>query len=264
MPREIRSGHETITYDVFGDGPALVLGHGLLGDLAFWDGLIPVLSQTHRVIVVEARGHGRSTANSRFTLEDLAQDWLRVLDAEDVDRAALVGFSMGGMTAMRVALAAPERVSHLGLLSTNAGTEALPGRIQGRALALTQKALGPTTLLDPIVSRLMFSSAFRQSNPAVVDIELARARSHNSRAVAHAVEAVFMRRSIKHELEKIAAPTLVLCGDRDVLTPVGGSYGIAKRIPGSKTVILPGIGHMTPNEAPADVEKELLEFLRPA
>src|SRR5689334_9659767 len=100
----LERGGARILYEVSGDGPPLLLGHSLLGDSLMWELVAPELARTLRVINVNARAHGGSTAPSPFTLEDLADDWLAILDREKIDKAVLCGLSMGGMTAMRLAL----------------------------------------------------------------------------------------------------------------------------------------------------------------
>src|SRR5438552_10226026 len=101
MPEALRDG-ATVHYEITGQGPPILLGHSLLCDTEMWRGVVPRLAAGHRVINVEARGRRRSTALRAFTLEDLAADWLAILDQEQIDRAWLVGLSMGGMTAMRI------------------------------------------------------------------------------------------------------------------------------------------------------------------
>jgi pimeloyl-ACP methyl ester carboxylesterase len=107
-----------------GAGPAVVLLHGGGLDLTSWDAQVPRLARTFRVIRVDARGHGRSTAPAGPM--DPAQDLARVLDQLDVPRASLVGLSMGGGTAFSFALAHPGRVERLVLVSTSGPPPGVP------------------------------------------------------------------------------------------------------------------------------------------
>src|SRR5262245_8096981 len=127
MPILERQGAR-IVYEISGEGPPLLLGHSLLCDTLMWELVAPELAKHWRVININARGHGGSTAPSPFSLEDLADDWIAILDQERIERAVLCGLSMGGMTAMRLALAAPERVRALILLDTSADPELVQKR----------------------------------------------------------------------------------------------------------------------------------------
>src|SRR5690349_10045048 len=95
-------------YEETGDGPPLLLITGLSGNAADWTPLLPALAARHRVIALDPRGAGRSSAPpGPYTMAQLAADALGLLDHLDVDRAHVVGFSLGGMIAQEMALAAP-------------------------------------------------------------------------------------------------------------------------------------------------------------
>lgn len=260
MPAIERDGAR-IDYDVQGEGPALVLGHSLLFDRRMWDGLVPSLARHFRVINVDARAHGRSTTAGRFTLEDLAADWLAILDREGIERALLCGLSMGGMTALRVALAAPARVEAMALLATSADRETPGHRVLYRLVAELQRAVRIDALSEPLVVRKMFGRTSQKRRPEVVERGMAIIRDQAPRAVYPAVRAVFSRGTLADQLGRIRCPTLVVVGDEDTATPPIRARRIAERVPGARLERVPEAGHISVMDRPDAVERLLLEFL---
>lgn len=259
MPTLERGG-ASIRYDVSGAGPALLLGHSLLCGRWMWDGVAPRLAARYTVVNVEVRGHGESTAPSPFTLDDLVEDWLAVLDREGIDRAALVGLSMGGMTAMRLALRAPERVGAMVLIDTSAATEAWLNRFKYGVLAAIYRRLGFNRLLLHQVAPIMFGRTTLESRPELVERFSARIREHDRGPLIRAIQAV-TRRTEAGALESLDCPTLVLVGDEDVATPPARSEEIERRIPGARLVRIPAAGHLSALEQPERVADATLELL---
>jgi pimeloyl-ACP methyl ester carboxylesterase len=139
-----RTGGTRITYDVNGDGPAIVLTHSFLFDHSMWRHQLPALhDEGWRVVNVDLRGHGKSTPVRRpFTIDDLADDVVAVLDAADADEAVWCGHSIGGMLSLRAAVRHPERVRALVLANTTAGLEDRIARIRYRVLARWNQLFG--------------------------------------------------------------------------------------------------------------------------
>jgi 3-oxoadipate enol-lactonase len=249
-----------VHYDVTGQGPPLLLGHSLLCDGRMWEDVVPALSRRFRVYNIDARGHGRSTfRDDEFTLEDLAEDWLAILDAEKIERALLCGLSMGGMTAMRLALARPERVAALALLDTSADPERAVERILYLVLAEVQRATGVRPLA-PVIERKFFGRTTRRERRDVVERGMERILERDARAFYPATQAVFRRNGIVERLREIRCPTLVLVGEEDVATPLSRASRIAQGVAGAELVVIPRAGHMAPMEQPAAVEQALLSF----
>ncbi|HTE56465.1 MAG TPA: alpha/beta fold hydrolase [Kofleriaceae bacterium] len=260
MPTLERDG-ASIYYDVQGAGPPLILGHSLLFDGRMWEGLVPRLAKDFRVLNVDARGHRHSTTPGRFTLEDLADDWLAILDQEKIEKALLCGLSMGGMTAMRLALRAPHRVAAMALLDTSADPEPVAQRRAYRVLAEIQRAIRLDPLVTPVVKLKMFGETTRRTRPETVAKGLAIFQDQDPKALYPALRAVFDRPSIARHLSSIATPTLVLCGQEDVATPPDRSQKIATSIPGATLHMIPEAGHLSALEQPATVADHLEPFL---
>jgi pimeloyl-ACP methyl ester carboxylesterase len=260
MPTLERDG-ASIYYEVTGDGPPVVLGHSLLCDASMWRGVAPALATRYRVINVEVRGHHRSTAPRGFTLEDLAGDWLAILDHEQVGRAALVGLSMGGMTAMRLALAAPQRVAAMALIDSNGDREDAIKRARYAVMAAIYRGFGMVKAIEPKVLDIMLGRTSRQRDPKLVDEVRAIVATHKKAQLSRAIRAVNGRGTILDRLGAIACPTLVVVGDEDQATPVEKSERLASAIPGARLEIVPELGHLSALEDPAAILGKIEPFL---
>jgi pimeloyl-ACP methyl ester carboxylesterase len=260
MPTIVRDGAR-VAWDAAGDGPAVLLGHSLLCDGRMWEPVLPWLQPGRRLLNVDARGHRRSTAPRAFTLEDLARDWLAVLDREGVSRAVLCGLSMGGMTALRVALLAPERVAGLVLLDTSAGPQPPADRVRFRLLAAAVRFVGFRGFLFPPVHAAMFGRTTRRERPEIPAALEPRIREHRPRELVRAVRAVVERTDLRADLPRIAAPTLVVVGEEDAATPPANARRIAGGIPGAALETIPRTGHLSTLEAPEVVGPRVAAFL---
>ena len=256
-----------IGYRVSGPAPQpggplpILLGHSLLCDGRMWEGVEPALASKRTVLNVDVRGHGTSTAPRPFTLEDLADDWLAILDREKLPRALLCGLSMGGMTALRVALRAPDRVAAMMILDSSADPELPSKRLQYRLMVETTNYFGMVRMLEPVVMRLMFGKTTLRERPELALREAERMREHDPHQRYWAVRAVFQRRSIHDLLPSIRCPTLVLYGEEDVATPPMRSQRLAAALPSSTLRAIPRAGHLSALEQPQSVVTELEAFL---
>lgn len=262
MPDIERQGAR-IHYQITGDGPAVLLGHSLLGDGRMWERVAPTLTERYRVIVVDTRGHRNSTAAGAFTLDDLADDWLAILNAEQVDQAALCGISMGGMIAMNFALAHPTRVAALALLNTSADRDPRAIRVQFRLMAETVRHVGFVRPLINTIAAGMFGRTARRTQVALVEQELDRVREKDRDDVYWAVRAVTDRTFLRPRLDAVTCPTRVIVGSEDTTTPPVLSRRITAAVTGARMVTLPAIGHLSVLEAPEAVADALREFLDP-
>lgn len=264
MPSEervVQRPHGCVAYDVLGDGPPVVLGHSLLCDARMWEGLLDPLAERFRVLNVEFRGHRRSRADAPFALDDLVEDYLAVLDAEGLDRAAFCGLSMGGMVALRLALRYPERVGALAILDSNAGPEGAVRRLRFRLMAEIYRRAGLVGLLQGPVLKQMLGRSTLRGRPELAASLVERIREHDPVQLYRVIRAVIDRGAFPGRLGDIACPTLVLVGDEDVATPPERSRRIQEGIAGAKLHVIPAAGHLSALEQPETVLGHLLPFL---
>ena len=226
--------------------PPLLLIMGMAMPASAWITLPGRLTDRFKVIVLDNRGTGHSTApRGRFGIRDMADDVVRVLDAAGVDRAFVFGISMGGMIAQELALRHPRRVRGLVLAATFCGHRRShkPRVAVAADLAL---AVLSSRRMKPM-ARLLVSKRFFAESPNGFVTWFSRTRPAPLRIVTRQIAAV-LRHEAESRLGSIRVPTLVLSGDRDRMVPVENSRRLAALIPGARMVELAGAGHAFPFE----------------
>lgn len=250
-------------YQETGSGHPLLLINGLSGACLEGEPLLPVLAAHFRVITSDNRGVGRSAAPAGpYTTRQLADDAAALLGHLGVTRTHVVGSSMGGMIAQELALAYPPLVDRLVLF----GTFARPRRAFFDSWL--DFVVQMTERLDPTAVTMgwlpwLYPPAFL-AQPERVEAVLAWQESYPSPAHGIAAQAEAVRHHDTLErLPQITAPTLVLVGAEDVVTPVYYSRELAERIPGAKLQVLERGGHDVLWEDPDVGARVLVEFLAP-
>lgn len=242
------------------DLPVVVFRHGIFLDRALWLPIAERFATTHRVIVVEAPGHGASGDPGRaYTLADDARAGVELLDALGVERAALVGHSWGGMWALRIALLAPERVTALALVNTPLAPRSSAARRQYRALIALLRVIGAPRWYGRQIVAALFDPAARDSAVAQRLIEQVRVADRAS--LVRAMRAVLVDPDdVSTRLDELSMPVLALAGADDyVLAPPFASL-LSAAVPHARIVQVPG-DHVSPVEQPAAVEAELRRLL---
>ncbi|MBI2873035.1 MAG: alpha/beta fold hydrolase [Chloroflexi bacterium] len=254
-----------------GSGTPVVLVHGLGASVVAWSANIGILAQKHAVYALDLPGQGGSEKPSDLDY-DLACGVRMVvgfMDALGLSTAALVGNSMGGMVALRLAADFPERVSHLVLVSP-AGL----GRTVSWLLRLASlPVLGGIMHLPGVVTtRGLARAIFAQPGaiePRVLE-ELKRARNdpEGKRAVVKALRSGVGPRGLKDDvmltsaLPRVKAPVLVIWGAQDRIIPVAHAYALANKAPQVQVEVFPGCGHWPQMEMPQQFNQLVLEFLK--
>ena len=257
---EARAGTLRIAYQAQGDGPPLVCCHAMGWDHTLWDPHRPRLSANHRLITFDHRGCGDSDhpADPRlYTAEGFEADLTAVLDALDVERARVVGYSMGAVAALRLAIARPERVERLALVSAMASRLPEPVIERARNIAAMVESHGLEATYrayfdGPLFDGAPKGAAFEKRLAACV----AKATSHG---FLGCFSVAIDRPSLADQLLRIAAPTLILVGERDAHY-VPEAEMMAQRIPEARVEIVRGAGHALSAEAPERFETTLLRF----
>jgi 3-oxoadipate enol-lactonase len=257
-----RTGGTRITYDVNGDGPAIVLTHSFLFDHSMWRHQLPALhDEGWRVVNVDLRGHGKSTPVRRpFTIDDLADDVVAVLDAADADEGVWCGHSIGGMLSLRAAVRHPERVRALVLANTTAGLEDRIARIRYRVLARWNQLFGLRAIRSQ-VTPLLFGPTARRDQPELVTEWEQRWAQMDRRSARLFIHALVTRDDIRALLPSIDVPSLVLTGDGDEALLPARSQEIANTLPDAELVVIADSGHLSPLEQPDPFTGALVGFL---
>lgn len=254
--------------------PAVVLSHGWSCSTAFWAAQIRDLAADHRVIAYDQRGHGRSPANPVCSADALADDLEAVLAATLApgEKAVLAGHSMGGMTLM--AAAGRDRFrEHAGaVLLCSTGSSRLvaeslvvPMRAGRSRTWLTRKVLGSRAPLGPVtpVARriLKYATMGPGSAPGMVEA-CARIVHACPRKVRYAWSHVLDTLDLDHHVRELSVAAAVVVGTADRMTPVVHARSLVAALPNCVgSTELPGLGHMTPVEAPALVATRIRELV---
>jgi len=245
-----------------GSGPPLVFLHGFPLDHSMWDAQRREFTATHRVIVPDLRGLGRTAVGELpVSMELIADDIAALLDAKGVSEPIILcGLSMGGCVALAFVRKYPTRVRALILCDARAGLDTPEARENRYKLAEKVLTEGPRVAVDAMLPRL-FAAETNKHQPHVIDAVRNVILASSSRGVAAAQRALAERPDCVPLLPDIRVPALLIVGEHDVISTPAEMQGMAAAIPGARCVVIPNAGHMAPMEQPAAVNAAIREFL---
>lgn len=265
MPKIKANGIE-IHYETHGSGAPLALISGLGYPLWQWHRMTPYLEEHFQVIAFDNRGVGQTDKPAGpYTAQMLAADTAGLLDALGIEKAAVMGHSMGGFIAQAMALDFPQKVSRLILASTNfGGPHHAP--ITPEAMAVLADVTS-----DPVTRfknglRVSTAPGFTESHPDIIQtwlewrianpLDIAGYQAQMAIGLALLAEAA----CFEHKLPNVTIPTLILFGAHDKVVPPANADLLAKQIPNSKTVIFPNAGHFFSMEIPEAASQAIIDF----
>ncbi len=257
----IASGGAEICFDVFGSGPPVLLLHPFPVCREFWSPVSKFLSSRYRLILPDLRGHGDSgLGEGSATMQKHAADVARVMDAAGVDRAPMIGVSIGGYVIFEFWRQFRERASGLVLCNTKAGAdspEARAGRLQAADDVLKK---GTEVFFESMLEKV-FGGSTRQSRPDLVEDALRMMRKMSPEDVADVQRGMAERPDSMETAKTISVPTLLITGDEDLMTGIKEAEIMKKNIRGSEMKIVAKAGHYSPWEQPQEVGRLLRQFL---
>lgn len=232
-----------LAYERRGTGTPLVLLHGFPLDHHLWSEVVPLLEDTFDIIVPDLRGFGNSTMiDAPHSIDDYASDIASLLDHLNIQKAAIVGHSMGGYVALAFARLHPERVSGLGLVSSQVLADA-PERKEGRyksaadvdsnGIGSVVEAMAPKFTNDERLQAYARASMERQQPTAYIGALKAMAERIDSTSL----------------LSSFHFPVVVIHGDADSLIPIERAREVKAALPQAYLMEIPGVGHMPMMEA---------------
>ena len=235
------------------DAPVVLLSNSLGATRAMWDPQVPALAEHFRVVRYDTRGHGQSPAPAGpYSIDDLVDDVVALLDRLGVVRASFAGLSLGGMTGMRLAAREPERVDRLALLCTSAKTDPQP--FLDRAAAV--RAGGTAPLAPTIAGRWLTPGYAAEHRDLVARLEAMIAGCDDEGYAACAE--VVARIDLRADLARISAPTLVISGADDLALPPDHQKAIADGIPGAELLTVGPGAHLANLERTSEITGALL------
>ncbi len=239
------------------DAPVVMLSNSLGMAFEMWDGQVPALTDRFRVLRYDQRGHGATAAPpGPYAMADLGRDALALLDELGLDRVAFCGCSLGGMTALWLAINAPERIDRLALCCTTAH---LPPRDMWIERAATARGQGMEPLVEGALER-WFTPALAERRPEVLDDARRMLRAVDPEGYAGCCEAI-ADHDLRASLGRIEAPTVIIAAADDPATPPDQARVMEAGIDGARLVVLDDARHLANIERPDAVNRELLEHL---
>jgi len=253
-----------IHYEVTGKSGAtpVLMIQGLGASKNAWNLQRIAMATRFRIISFDNRGAGRSDKPTEpFTLEQMADDALAVLDAAGIETAHVVGASMGGVISQIVAVKYPHRVRSLTLVCTACRNHPWRQELL-RSWAKTAADKGMIEVGKEAAQWVMSPRSFRRLVPAFTWMgPLAALRPRHS--FVSQIDAILnTREDLVDQLSTITAPTMVIVGNQDILTPRGDSEEIAERIPNAELVVISGAAHGLMMEHSSTFNRILIEFLQ--
>jgi len=241
-------------YEQRGNGTPLVLIHGFPLDGRVWNNVAPLLEDRFELLIPDLRGFGMSTTgNDQPSMDMYARDIANMLDYFGFEKATMVGHSMGGYVALAFAKQYPNRISGLGLVSSQAIADS-PERKQGRYDTAAQvEEKGVNVVADSMTAKF------------TANIELQRVAreiilKQNVQGVAHALRAMAERKDAMVWLSSFSFPVVILHGDDDQLIPIDRAREIKGSIPHAHFVELKGAGHVPMMASPQETAEALMQL----
>jgi 3-oxoadipate enol-lactonase len=259
----IDSGDALLWWDETGAGePPLLLIQGLGYTADMWHRILPGLAADRRVVVFDNRGVGRSSVPGQpWTVEQMADDAIAVLDAAGGAAAHVFGVSMGGLIAQEVALRHPDRVRSLVLGCTHPGGREAARMDPDAAAMLMDRE--PKSAREAIEASLPFLYA-PTTGPGEIEADVEARLRFPLRGKAYwgQLDAMRQHRGTYDRLADVRVPTLVLHGDADRLVQPANATLLAEAIPDAKLVWIPGASHVFWTDQPEHTISEVNAFLR--
>ena len=248
----VTCGASRIFYEEHGEGPPLVLLHGIGGNHASWFQQVPVLSRHFRTITIDHRGFGNSTDEEGLGRGAMVEDLIAVLDELGIARTRVIAQSMSGGVAVNLTCRQPQRVEQLILADTIVGFT-LPPELAALQAAADEAGKGLTTV------QRVFGDTFLAEDAA--RIFLYRQISSFNRYSARHITGQFGQQP-PEALAATQVPTLFIAGAEERRFPVAVIEGVQSRVAGSLFQLVPGAGHSVYFERPGVFNEVVLRFLR--
>lgn len=264
----VNIGNEPIHYVEEGQGPPLVLIHGFFAWSFTWRKNLPALAERFRTFALDLRGFGFSARGSAgpYGLDDQARLVGAFLDAQGIERATVIGHSMGGEVALRLALLQPHRVRGLVLVAPSALVRRRPGRLE--RLLVPVPGVGPLAVRLLIMNRRFAARALRESyyrkEVATPDAVAGYLRPASVRGSARTLAAMLRQLDFggaSDRLGEVSQPTLIVWGENDPWLPFAHAERLAALLPHARLVGFPECGHVPPEEYPERFHQVVLPFL---
>jgi pimeloyl-ACP methyl ester carboxylesterase len=247
LPEAIKSGHATVNdvkiwYAVFGHGDPVILLHGGLANSNYWGHQVPVLAKRYQVIVVDSRGHGRSTRSQHpFGYDLMASDVVGLMDFLKIRKAAIIGWSDGAILGLEIAIHHPERLTKLFAFAANSDPSGV-------------KDIAQSPVFNAFIARAQKEYEQLSATPDQYESFLNQIRAMWESQPNFTVQ----------QLRGITVPTWIVDGDHDEAIKRENTEFMASQIPAAGLLLQPGVSHFSFLQDPEQFNDDVLHFLEVA
>ena len=251
-----------IDYRDEGTGLAVVLVHAFPLNQTMWDDQISDLKNVCRTITVDLRGFGNSDVPSGpYSMDQMASDVRSLMAALEIEKAVLVGLSMGGYVSLAFYRNYPGAVRAMMLADTRASSDTHTAREKRLTSAKKAETEGASAIANEMVPLLLGTSTI-QHKPEIANRVRSMIEANSPAGIAAAQRAMADRMDSTYILAGVDRPVLIVVGAEDLLTPVAEAEALRNGIPHSQMRVIPGAGHLSNLEQPAEFNRALGEFIR--
>ena len=249
-----------MNYELAGEGDCLALIHGAGDNLHMWYEQVPVLSQRSRILTYDIRGFGETEyPEGAAGLPLLAEDLYQLLRVLAIDRAVVLGYSMGGRIGLQLAIDHPEAVKALILANSGVGAAPpAPEAVERRKRLVAMLERGEAEAVAEQMTAASFSPGLKERDPAKFERYKAVKLRNDPQRFARVWGVVAT--ASPPNLSRLSCPVLIIAGEQDSFMPLGAARATHAAMPNSRLEILP-TGHAAAIEAPEEFNRIVLEFL---
>lgn len=256
----VKSHDAEIFYEALGSGPALVLLHAFPADHRMWMPVAERLATRYRVVLMDLRGHGRSSPGSGpATMEKHADDVTRVCRETEVERCIFAGVSIGGYVIFECLRRERQRAAGLILSDTRAPADSDEVRANRFKSIEDAKRLGPESIIETMINRVLGETT-RRNRPDLVERVRAMASTMTADRIAAIQQGMAARPDSTSLLPSITVPTLLLFGEEDVVTPRADAEALNRGVANSTLHIIPKAGHLAVLEQDEECARLIRQF----
>ncbi len=246
MERYLHTKRGEMYYRAIGSGQCVVLLHGFCEYSHIWDPILMQLSDELQLLIPDLPGFGRSPARAQITMNDFASDILDMMDAEAVDKAVVIGHSLGGYIAIAMAAMAPERLSGLGLVHSHVYADTPTTKTtRGKAIRIIEEK-GAELYIRQFIPGLFSAKTDRM----IVRADIASLEGQSAEGLIAGHTAMLQRQDHSEVLRNMPVPVLIIAGADDMIMPVDTIAGQAALPSVCMVKVLQSSGHMGMLEEP--------------
>ena len=267
MKKEIN--HARINYELFGTGPCLVLIHGFSDNLTMWYNQIPEFSESYQVLAIDVRGHGETeTLDGKYEMATAAADLKELMGALNIEKACVLGYSMGGRIALAFVLAYPDKTS--GIVFANSGImgpgnepppEQMAEMMERRMEMMKIMESGDMAMIADFMAERSLSPGFRDKDPDTFQKYKDVKMKNSPAAYSTIMEQMAAAMGEPPDLGLLQCPALIIAGEQDGFMAMDTAHYMEKAIKDATLVVFL-TGHASAIEVPDQFNAAVLNFLK--